>query len=87
MLLREAARVVRPGGGLVYTVCTVNEAECEAQVHGFLKDHSDFAPDSAVSGLPFDANNLTCGPGMWRTWPHRQGCDGFFVARFRRNAG
>jgi 16S rRNA (cytosine967-C5)-methyltransferase len=86
-LLRDASRVVRPDGVLVYTVCTVNRAECEDQVQHFLATTPDFAPDSVgKKGLPFNPERLSCGPGMWRTWPHRHGCDGFFVARLRRKA-
>jgi len=83
-LLKGAARLVAPGGVLIYTVCTVNRDECEGQVEAFLGSARDFSPHNAPSELPFDPRPLECGAGMWRTWPHRHGCDGFFVARLRR---
>jgi 16S rRNA (cytosine967-C5)-methyltransferase len=84
-LLREAARLVAPGGLLIYSVCTVNRAECEDQIGRFLGETRDFEPDGDIAGGVFEA--MGCGPGMWRTWPHRHGCDGFFVARMRKGGG
>jgi 16S rRNA (cytosine967-C5)-methyltransferase len=82
-ILAQAARVVRPGGALVYSVCSLAPAEGEEVVRSFLERHSSFQLDSlADSGrqiaLPLDAD------GVMRTRPDRGGLDGFFAARLIR---
>lgn len=85
-LLDAAAARVKPGGRLVYCVCSLEPEEGEAQARGFLKRHPDFATapaDPAACGAP--AASLT--PDGWlRLLPHQMpgGMDGFFVARFVR---
>ena len=88
-LLDAAARRVRPGGRLVYCVCSLETEEGEAQARGFLARHPDFATLAArpgEAGAP--AASLT--PDGWlRILPHHLagGLDGFFVARFARQPG
>jgi 16S rRNA (cytosine967-C5)-methyltransferase len=67
-LLNAAATQVKPGGTLVYSVCTVSTAEGEAVVDAFLAEH----------GGEFS------GEGRWQLLPSRDGTDGFFVSRMRR---
>jgi len=78
-ILDQAARMLRPGGRLVYSTCTFNTAENEGSVLGFLARHPDFAPE--------DFELPGAGPshsGMLRLFPHRLRGDGHFVARLRR---
>jgi 16S rRNA (cytosine967-C5)-methyltransferase len=88
-LLDAAARRVRPGGRLVYCVCSLETEEGEAQARGFLARHPGFATLAAQAdeaGAP--AASLT--PEGWlRILPHHLdgGLDGFFVARFGRASG
>jgi len=84
-LLDRLAPRVRPGGLLVYAVCTFTRAEGPDQVAAFLKRHADFAPE-----LPPDHDGVAWtelldqgGPAV-QTLPHRHGCDGFFMVRLRR---
>ena len=78
-ILDQAARLVRPGGRLVYSTCTFNALENEGSVRGFLSRHGDFAPeDFALPGVGSSQG------GMLRLWPHRLRGDGHFVARLRR---
>ena len=70
MLVALAPRV-RPGGVLVYSVCTYTDAEGPAQLARFLAAHPDFRAD----GEPL------C------TWPHRDDADGFFAVRMLRAIG
>ena len=75
-ILAEAARVVRPGGRLVYSTCSVEREENEEVVKAFLRSDADFtqaeaAPAPAALRLP---------DGAARTWPHRDDVDGFYVA-------
>jgi 16S rRNA (cytosine967-C5)-methyltransferase len=71
---------VRPGGLLVYALCTLTLAECDEQVQRFLVSQPGFAVDPPPPGFPADC---LAGPFM-RTLPHRNGTDGFFAARLRR---
>jgi 16S rRNA (cytosine967-C5)-methyltransferase len=75
-ILQAGAGAVRPGGVLVYSVCTISRSEGETVAKRFLADNGDFTPD------PFDG----CDPGTshLQLLPHLDGTDGFFVARFRR---
>ncbi len=78
-ILNQAARLVRPGGRLVYSTCTFNDLENEGSVRGFLARHGDFAPeDFALPGVGSSQS------GMLRLWPHRLRGDGHFVARLRK---
>ena len=79
-ILDQAARMLRPGGRLVYSTCTFNDIENEGSILGFLERHPDFAPeDFTLSGV-----GASC-RGMLRLLPHRVRGDGHFVARLRRS--
>ena len=84
-LLMSAADCVKPGGRLIYSVCTVTPEENEAVIEGFLSGRRDFTlmPPSAVRGIPPALLDET---GFFRTFPHRHGTDGFFGAVFIRTA-
>jgi len=95
-LLSRAAGWVRPGGVLIYAVCSLEPAEGEAQADAFLAAHPDYRPltaaDALVPDLPpaLGDGGSNAGPnagqGRWRVLPGALpgGCDGFFAARFRR---
>ncbi|HEX5377281.1 MAG TPA: RsmB/NOP family class I SAM-dependent RNA methyltransferase [Phenylobacterium sp.] len=87
-LLDSAARRVRPGGRLVYCVCSLEPEEGEAQVAGFLARHGDFTLDPVASGEGGSPPASLRPDGTLRILPHHRpgGTDGFFVARFRRTA-
>jgi len=76
-ILSGAASVVRPGGVLVYSVCTFPRAETDAACDAFLRTSEGFSPD------PFDGPDGRA--ARMRLWPHRHGTDAMFVARFRRS--
>ncbi len=84
-ILGNAARLVKPGGVLVYSVCTFTRVETDAVVDRFLQEHKGFAAADAPQNLPFDAKRLETTRGRWRTSPHQNGCDGFFIARMRKS--
>jgi 16S rRNA (cytosine967-C5)-methyltransferase len=80
-ILAAVAPRVRPGGVLVYAVCTLAREENEAAVETFLRA----APRFAVEPAPLPAALLTP-EGFMKTLPHRHAMDGFFAARLRARA-
>lgn len=83
-ILDHAAKMVRPGGVLVYSTCSFSEAEDEGIVRRFLQEHQEFSPDDSVLTRELlDAGVCPGGlPGSVRMWPHRLQGEGHFAARF-----
>ena len=82
-ILDGVAPLVRPGGTLVYAVCTLMEEENEAVIRGFLAAWPWFAVDDPSRGVEGRVREALTGDGFLRTLPHRDDLDGFFVARLR----
>lgn len=83
-LLDAAAPLVRPGGVLLYSVCSFEPEETEALVDRFLARHPDYRRDPPPAALSSRWPALFTAQGFLRTLPHRHGMDGFFAARLRR---
>ena len=66
LFLKQAARVLKPGGQLVYSTCSVERDENEQVIEAFQREHNEFQLRKTR-----------------RTWPHREGSDGFFLASFQ----
>lgn len=88
-LLAAAARRVRPGGRLIYCVCSLECEEGEDQARAFLAAHPDFALEPVAAGEGGAPAASVTPEGWLRILPHHRkgGLDGFFVARFRRKGG
>jgi 16S rRNA (cytosine967-C5)-methyltransferase len=87
-MLARAAGWLKPGGTLVYSVCSLEPEEGEAVVEAFLEGRPDFEAaqieaGELPSGLPIEGNRLRTLPGLFG---EAGGADGFFIARFRRAA-
>jgi 16S rRNA (cytosine967-C5)-methyltransferase len=80
-ILSNAARMVRPGGHLVYSTCTVEWSENQRMVEWFLSQHPEFTLVSATGLLP---DTVVTDEGYLQTLPHLHGVDGMFGARLRR---
>ena len=80
-LLAAGGRRARPGGVLVYSVCSFEPEETDAVVERFLRQSPSFVLETATGLLPDDVVDEN---GFMRILPHVHGCDGAFAARFRR---
>ncbi|MFL5569048.1 MAG: 16S rRNA (cytosine(967)-C(5))-methyltransferase RsmB [Gemmatimonadaceae bacterium] len=82
-ILKAAAQVVRPDGILVYSTCSLEPEENDAQVDSFLAENLNWIleppPEGSVAPELLDGGRL-------RVLPHRHGTDGAFAARLRRTS-
>jgi 16S rRNA (cytosine967-C5)-methyltransferase len=80
-LLVAGGRRARPGGVLVYSVCSFEPEETTEVVEDFLQQNPQFVLESASGLLPDEVLDEN---GFMRVYPHVHGCDGAFAARVRR---
>ena len=82
-ILKAAGRVVKPGGLLIYSTCSLEPEENDEQVDWFLSENPDFIlegpPEGSIAPELLDGGRL-------RVLPQRHGTDGAFAARLRRVA-
>ena len=81
-ILNSAAKLVRPGGRLVYSTCTFAPQEDEEAVAAFLERHPDFVPEQVDAPWFEPTEN-----GGHRMWPHKLLGEGHFAAVLRRMEG
>ena len=86
-LLMSAAARVGEGGRLIYSVCSLEREEGEAQARAFLDARADFRLDPITPGEAGSPVAARAPQGWLRILPHQAsgGLDGFFIARFRRD--
>jgi 16S rRNA (cytosine967-C5)-methyltransferase len=82
-ILDAAARLVKPGGRLVYATCSILQEENDAIADEFLRSHADFRPVSCAELLAAQRIALDTGERL-RLLPHVHGTDGFYAAAFTR---
>jgi 16S rRNA (cytosine967-C5)-methyltransferase len=83
-LLDNVAGLVRPGGVLLYSLCTLTPEETEGVVAAFLAGHPEFVREDLRPIYP-EWQELFDDQGALRTFPHRHGgMDAFFAVRFLR---
>ena len=93
-ILASAARLVKPGGRLVYATCSVLPQENEAVAEAFSAEHKDFVLEDAgdlLAQLKVENAARLCsggdsGSAFVRLWPHLHQTDGFFAAVWTRKA-
>jgi 16S rRNA (cytosine967-C5)-methyltransferase len=82
-ILSAAARLLKPGGRLVYATCSLLPEENEAVADAFAAGHPQFRNLSCAELLSAQRIALDTGERL-RLWPHRHGTDGFFAAAYER---
>lgn len=82
-MLKNAARLLKPGGTMVYSTCSTTVEENEAVVRDFLSREGACVLENLNDIFP-DYGELFSEEGMFRAWPHRHAMDGFFAARMRK---
>jgi len=83
-ILAQAAALVRPGGVLVYAVCTGEPEETTGVTAAFLAAHPDFQPVAADAVLGAAARPWTAPDGSLTTLGNAAGMDGFFALHLKR---
>ncbi len=83
-MLEAAARLVKPGGRLLYITCTTEPAENEDQITSFLARHPEFHLATDPGRLPPQSQPLIQPPGWFRTSPSDHNLDAFFAAVLAR---
>lgn len=91
-ILQSAARLLKPGGRLVYATCSVLPQENEAIADAFTELNKEFAVLNAgeiLTDLKVEGALTLCSGGedgqrFLRLWPHRHQTDGFFAAVWQK---
>ncbi len=91
-ILQSAARLLKPGGRLVYSTCSMLVDENEAIAHAFTEASKEFLPLDAgnvlavlkVAAAPTLCSGGDGGQRYLRLWPQRHQTDGFFAAVWQR---
>ncbi|MGC4060837.1 MAG: RsmB/NOP family class I SAM-dependent RNA methyltransferase [Aquabacterium sp.] len=89
-ILKSAARLLKPGGRLVYATCSLMPAENEVIANAFAEEHKDFVQLDAREKLEqagvTQAESLVTEAGHLRLWPHRHATDGFYAVAWEKKA-
>lgn len=82
-ILEQAAQLVRPGGVLIYSTCTITPEENEQMVEAFLAAHEEFSLDETLADCWLNMEKKD-GQGAVQFLPFEDEMDGFFIARMVR---
>ena len=82
-ILENLSRYLEPAGTLLYATCSTSHQENEAVIDAFIARHPEFAVEDLRPLFPAFAPLFT-ERGFFRSWPHKDGMDGFFAARLKK---
>lgn len=85
-LLQNVCRLVKPGGILVYAVCSPEPEENEGVINAFLKKNTEFDIDNDYGKLPERICARAVSAGCLQTYPDFNQMDGFFAVRLKRGS-
>lgn len=83
-LIENLSRHLKPGGVMVYSVCSVLREEGEDVVDAFMALHKDFIIEPAFPKGTDAGERLVCNKGFFKVYSHTSGMDGFFAAKLRK---
>ncbi len=81
-ILNAAAGLLKPGGRLVYSTCTIHPAENQQQIQAFLERHPEFTLASPSPAMP---QGMRCTPYGMLSIPTETGMDGFFICAMQKS--
>jgi 16S rRNA (cytosine967-C5)-methyltransferase len=87
-ILESACRLLKPGGRLVYATCSPLRREDEDVAAAFTAAHPEFKPlpmGELLAAAQVDRAAELEANGYFRSWPHRNGMDGFFAAAWQKS--
>jgi len=84
-LLAETSRLLRPGGVLVYSTCSIEPEETESIIDEFCQSHREFQRESIAPWLPPAGLPFVTPRGDLSTMANMNRMDAFFAARVRRS--
>lgn len=89
-LLAQIGKHLKPGGTLIYCVCSISKLEGEYQIKAFLEDNSEFANCPLNNDIPEELADILTPEGFIRTLPfclqEKGGMDSFFIAKLKKAA-
>ncbi|MBE6536608.1 MAG: 16S rRNA (cytosine(967)-C(5))-methyltransferase RsmB [Ruminococcaceae bacterium] len=78
-ILEKSSRYLKRGGIIVYSTCTINPMENECVTDKFIALHPEFSYEGAeIEEIDFSSGRITL-------LPHKNGTDGFYIAKLRKN--
>lgn len=83
-ILDEAAKMLKPGGYMIYSTCTYSKLEDEDTLLKFLETHPEFEMDYIEANYGFKSSKII--PEAVRLLPHRLRGEGHFLARLHKKA-
>jgi 16S rRNA (cytosine967-C5)-methyltransferase len=83
-LLNAVHSLLRPGGILVYSTCTMEYTENQGMIEQFLQHNQQFELEAFPDEMLVKLNPGPTALGMLQILPHHYHSDGFFIARMRK---
>ena len=83
-LLDRVAGSLRPGGRLVYAVCTLTRSETTAVAEAFSKAHAELHPEAVGAPVSPGTDAVRPAAAGMTLWPHEIDANGMFIAAWKR---